>query len=98
MDYRQSKILISLWKNFVKTGNPSTEDVEWDPITDIDTWSYLNIEVSSVMERSKDVTERMKFWDNLLNLTNSSPQKLLGNTQMTIVIFIITVMTHIISK
>ena len=96
MDNRQSKLLISLWKNFVKTGNPSTEDVVWDPITDIDNWGYLNIETSSVMERSKDLEYRMKFWEDLLNV-NSAPQQTLGSGLMNNLLITLALIFYIIT-
>ena len=98
MDSRQSKMLVSLWKNFVKTGNPSTIDVEWDPIIDIDTGRYLNIKVSSAMERSKDIEARMEFWDSLLNgnpIPNFSQSMFDRNNQM---IFILVFTAMIIFK
>ena len=66
-DSLQSAMLISLWKNFVMTGNPSTDIVEWNPIKSNMDRSYLNIKLSSVMEYSTDVDIRMKFWDQLIN-------------------------------
>merc|ERR1712038_1667627 len=33
-DSSVSDTMIELWKNFIKTGNPSTTDLVWDPIND----------------------------------------------------------------
>lgn len=97
MDNLQSKLLIKLWKNFVKTGNPSTENIEWDPITDINNWAYLNIQTSSVMEHSVDVENRMKFWEDLLN-PNSAPQRILGSGKMNILFIIVCLISYIVGN
>ena len=67
-DNLQSTMLVTSWKNFVKTGDPSTNTVNWDPIKTLDDRRYLNIKLSSVMEYSSDVDTRMKLWDDLINL------------------------------
>ena len=96
MDYRQSKVLVALWKNFVKTGNPSTKDIVWEPIKDMETGAYLNIKTSSVMERSKDVEERMKFWDDLLNGTPNSSQRIHGNISIDVSLIAVAVISYIV--
>ena len=30
-DYKYALLLSKLWSNFIKNGNPSTEDFEWEP-------------------------------------------------------------------
>ena len=66
-DKVQSSMLVKSWKNFIKTGNPSTEIVLWSPIKSTADRSYLNIKMSSSMEYSSDVATRMEFWDDLIN-------------------------------
>ena len=66
-DLLQSIMIISSWKNFVKTGDPSTDLVSWSPVENLRSRSYLNIKLDSAMEYSADVDKRMTFWDELIN-------------------------------
>ena len=70
-DLLQSIMIISSWKNFVKTGDPSTDLVSWSPVENVRSRSYLNIKLDSAMEYSADVDKRMTFWDELIN-TNAA--------------------------
>ena len=66
-DEKMSSILLSLWKTFVKKGEPSTEEVIWDPILDASSRKYLDINLNSSMEYSNDIKVNMKFWEKIAN-------------------------------
>ena len=61
-DEKMSSIILSLWKTFVKKGEPSTEEVIWDPILDATSRKYLNLNLNSSMEYSSDIKRNMKFF------------------------------------
>ena len=65
-------MIISSWKNFIKTGDPSTDLVSWSPMENVRSRSYLNIKLDSAMEYSADVDKRMTFWDELINTNAAS--------------------------
>lgn len=67
-DEEMSSILLSLWKIFVKKGEPSNEEVIWDPILDASSRKYLNINLNSSMEYSNDIKVNMKFWEKIANI------------------------------
>ena len=66
-DQKMSDILISLWKNFIKFGNPSTQSISWNPIVDLNDRKYLYLNNTPVMKDSLKLKERMEFWDLLMN-------------------------------
>ena len=67
-DEEMSEILMSLWKNFIKHGKPSTADISWEPIVDGNDRKYLHLNGSAAMQDSSEVKERMVFWDQVMNL------------------------------
>ena len=66
-DISVSNKLLELWKNFVKSGNASTLDVQWIPIQGASSRRYLRLTyaASSYMEYSKEWEERMNIWDEV---------------------------------
>ena len=64
-DEKMSSIILSLWKTFVKKGEPSTEEVIWDPILDSTSRKYLNLKLNATMEYSNDIKTNMKFWEQI---------------------------------
>ncbi|XP_068084825.1 esterase FE4 [Anabrus simplex] len=70
LDAKVRSRMVTLWTNFVKTGNPTPEVTEefpaWLPYTS-DATNYL--EIGSQLEVKKDLHKRrMDFWDNLYSL------------------------------
>ncbi|XP_067007366.2 esterase FE4 [Anabrus simplex] len=70
LDAKVRSRMVTLWTNFVKTGNPTPEVTEefpaWLPYTS-DATNYLDI--GSQLEAKKDLHKRrMDFWDNLYSL------------------------------
>ena len=66
-DESMSKILMSLWKSFIKHGNPSTDDIVWQPIISSTEREYLHLNGTAQMEQSSELQDRMEFWDTLMN-------------------------------
>ena len=66
-DSAMSELLVSLWKNFIKNGDPSTTGTSWEPIVDGNDRKYLHLNESAIMEDSNEIKQRMTFWDNLMN-------------------------------
>ena len=66
-DEEMSGILMSLWKSFIKGGNPSTDNVVWEPIVSNDDRKYLCLNQSATMDGSSAIDDRMVFWDGLMN-------------------------------
>jgi len=66
-DARVSDTMVELWKQFIKTGNPSTEDIIWSPIR-YDGRKYLRLTYSesSFMEYPKEWQKRMEVWDEVM--------------------------------
>ena len=60
-DQKMSQIILSLWKTFIKTGEPSTDKISWDPILDSKSRKYLNLNLNSSMEYSTEIKSNMKF-------------------------------------
>ena len=65
-DQRMSDKLVALWKSFIKTGKPSTNNVIWDPIRSASSRKYLNLNLKPVMEYSDETKTNIEFWDNLI--------------------------------
>ncbi|XP_067007367.2 esterase FE4 [Anabrus simplex] len=70
LDAKVRSRMVTLWTNFVKTGNPTPEVTEefpaWLPYTS-DATNYLDI--GSQLQAKKDLHKRrMDFWDNLYSL------------------------------
>ena len=65
-DQQMSDILLALWKSFVKTGNPSTNSITWDPIKSALSRKYLNLNLTPLMEYPNETRANMEFWDNLI--------------------------------
>ena len=80
-DQKMSGIILSLWKNFIKTGEPSTGKIIWDPVLDAASRQYFNLNLNSSMEVSDDVTSNMNFWKDIVtkleevNTKQAVPQK-----------------------
>jgi carboxylesterase type B len=65
-DKKMSNIILSLWKSFIKTGEPSTGKIIWDPILDSTSRQYLNLNLNSSMEYPDEIKSDMKFWDKII--------------------------------
>ena len=65
-DQKMSQIILSLWKTFIKNGEPSTDKISWDPILDSKSRKYLNLNLNSSMEYSTEIKSNMKFWDKIV--------------------------------
>ena len=65
-DNLMSDIILSLWKNFIKTGKPSKGIINWDPILDLTSRQYLKLNLNSYMEYPDDIKNNMKFWDKIV--------------------------------
>ena len=66
-DFTVRDLMVGLWTNFAKTGNPTSSSdfgFEWTPF-DPDQPEYLNINASPVMEYSDEFRRRRDFWENL---------------------------------
>lgn len=61
--------MCSLWTTFAKTGNPThgMSNVEWNPCK-IDNTYYLEIGEDLRLMKGNILEQRLKFWENLLNL------------------------------
>merc|ERR1711894_693769 len=66
-DSEMSELLMSLWKNFIKNGDPSTSETKWEPIVDGFDRKYLHLNGSATMEDSEEIKSRMSFWDEMMN-------------------------------
>ena len=67
-DTKMSELLMGLWKNFIKSGDPSTSETIWEPIVDGNDRKYLQLMLdNATMEDSDEIKERMNFWDRLMN-------------------------------
>ena len=77
-DVSVSSKLLELWKNFVKSGNASTSDVQWIPVKGASNRRYLRLTyaASSYMEYSIEWEERMNIWDEVT-------KEIYKNTNMT---------------
>ena len=49
----------------MKKGEPSTEEVIWDPILDASSRKYLNLNLNSSMEYSSRIKRNMRFFDEI---------------------------------
>ncbi|KAK7086772.1 Carboxylesterase 5A [Halocaridina rubra] len=61
-----SEIMVDLWTNFARTGNPTPDlslGFKWHPMTE-DSYQRLLIQPSPVM-RQDDLAERREFWQSL---------------------------------
>ena len=70
-DLEMSKILLTLWTNFAKTGNPTSNKSsatvslpDWKRVTE-DSSNYLDIGETLQMKSDYE-SERMKLWDSIL--------------------------------
>ena len=66
-DFTVRDLMVGLWTNFAKTGNPTSSSdfgFEWTPF-DPDQPKYLNINANPVMEYSDEFRRRRDFWENL---------------------------------
>ena len=66
-DTEMAELLMSLWKNFIKYGDPSTDETTWEPIRDGNDRKYLQLNESATMGDSDEIKDRMNFWDGLMN-------------------------------
>ena len=67
-DFTVRDLMVGLWTNFAKTGNPTSSNdfgFEWTPF-DPDQPEYLNINTNPVMEYSDEFRRRRDFWENLV--------------------------------
>ena len=73
-DISVSSKLLELWKNFIKSGNASTSDVQWAHVQGASTPKYLRLTyaASTYMEYSKEWEERMNIWDKVLKDIDSN--------------------------
>ncbi|XP_067008037.2 juvenile hormone esterase [Anabrus simplex] len=69
-DFKVRSRMVTMWTNFVKTGNPTpeaTEDIpEWPPFT-VEAGDYLEIGSQLVVKNHMN-EERVNFWESLLQL------------------------------
>ena len=94
-DKKMSEILLSLWKNFAKTGNPSTDKVIWDPIVDLPSRQYLNLNLNPVMEYPDEIKRNMEFWDKIVAEVDGMNEQKKSNCQRNFpqnILWILTIM------
>ncbi|PNF42088.1 Esterase FE4 [Cryptotermes secundus] len=60
---KMRSLLVKMWTNFAKTGNPSLPDVKWESVTESNP-CYLNIGTELTMQPHL-MKDRMTFWDEL---------------------------------
>ena len=66
-DFTVRDLMVGLWTNFAKTGNPTSSSdfgFQWTPF-DANQPEYLNINTNPVMEYSEEFRRRRDFWENL---------------------------------
>merc|ERR1712150_109296 len=71
-DRSVSQTLLTLWKNFIKFGRATSDEMNWTPIHEKHdgTWNrkYLRLSYSesSYMEYPKEWKDRMNLWDEII--------------------------------
>ncbi|KAE9548269.1 hypothetical protein FO519_008517 [Halicephalobus sp. NKZ332] len=61
-DLEFTRILIDTMVNFIKTGNPSTEDIDWRPLTKENKYKYLELKPFSPEMKQPIMADRIQFW------------------------------------
>uniref|UniRef100_A0A915CLD3 Carboxylesterase type B domain-containing protein n=1 Tax=Ditylenchus dipsaci TaxID=166011 RepID=A0A915CLD3_9BILA len=72
-DYLVRNTMITAFGNFVKTSNPSTQNLRWPLLKKGDRLKSVHIGVKSFVETEpKHIMQRLHFWDSLSSKHNFS--------------------------